>query len=73
MKLTPVQMYQNSREEITPTGRATERLIHHPYGNLSERYERWTQSDTQALRAMRNRNNEEADTRAVFDCPLSVC
>lgn len=31
MKLSPVQIYQNSREEMTPTGRATERLIHHPY------------------------------------------
>lgn len=73
MKLNPVQIYQNSREEMTPTGRAIERLIEHSYGNLSDRYERWTQSDTRALRAMRKRNNEEAGTRAVFDCPLSVC
>lgn len=72
MKLKPVQIYLTCRDEITPTGRTKERLIYHPYVK-SDRHERWTQSDTRALRATRNRNNEEAGNRAVFYCPLTVC
>ena len=37
---------------------AVERLQHHPYGNLSERLQTWLQSDTEALRGIRERNNE---------------
>ncbi len=58
MKLSPVQMYQNSREQLTHTGRAIRRLEVHPYGNLSERYQKWLERDTQALRAIRKLNDE---------------
>lgn len=54
----PVQMYQNSREQLTHTGRAIRRLEVHPYGNLSERYQKWLERDTQALRAIRKLNDE---------------
>lgn len=34
MQITPLDMYKHSREEISPLGRAVERLRVHPYGNL---------------------------------------
>lgn len=37
---------------------AVERLQHHPYGNLSERLQTWLERDTEALRGIKERNNE---------------
>lgn len=50
MKLTPLDIYKLSREEITPIGRATQRLTEHPYGNLKERWQEWLERDTRALK-----------------------
>lgn len=42
-------IYKSGREEITPIGRAVQRLEHHPYGNLQVRYQEWLERPTVAL------------------------
>ena len=58
MKLTPLDVYRNSREEISPIGRAINRLQHHPCGDLNKRWHEWLERKTVAMLLF---NHNESD------------